>query len=881
MNVSTASPNDVTISLTDGVQNGIGLRNTMMGMIGSAANLIAIIFLSLSKRVRPTLKITLLSMSFNDFVFMLSIIFLGLSFECWPILFIVAGSILVSYFITTSIALHNYVAVFYPLRCRHILSMKRSLILVVVCWVAGYGTALAFLGVRLPADKPCFLLVMISRACMVVYSFMCLFCCFLVTVSSVKILACIRGRFRQNVIRPLRSTKEHGSSADVSMKKNQSKTGRVSMWPFRACAVVAPLQKPISVFTGSSLRSKMTTFASSAFPRSPNRESASPALKLKQMSHVKRSNIEVDPALEHNQPTSQIIASSKCTKLIEVRPAWRQNSYGNKSTTTENSSWTTGSLQCKTFNVRPNIKPRAHDSDKTYLKVPPTPGLKPTNSMETYRAFNSTREHDHKGKSKQGRNDISQFSEKHRASYSTMSPGGSGLTLSDYSSSEGFMDNEEDHTSVNTEESSQPSKQSEKLQSQCLEHDNGNLSESINTLLAIPVHMGCRTENKSNKILEARNQNQNSFSPTISKVSPSSGVSCDTDIAELSVEGKTANSKGETKPYVSGYQQVLVNSGITNDDEELISTIELIDSSDEERKYRSDDLDDVSSLVSDTRHSTIRQPISTVQPLTLSQANQGMIAPDFEEHLQFEHSKRLSSGLQYKNKSLRKRSGDSSKNLYGNTDISNEIKPAIKTPAAKASIVDKSNRKNEVSNSIKTALKSKSIQEEDPTSSRAISIISSRGITPVNVVPNPSNVERCSDKAHPSESFQTDSSTLSYSGTSDQNLLNDTPAPTNRRTPTLTRHQRVKEGTRWNFRTQYTLLIICGWCCLLSLPYVVYATYVAIWVENRSKFQGSSVGMLCSSLVGLNSITNPLLYAWRFVEWRDIWRRIRRATSRR
>ncbi|RUS73780.1 hypothetical protein EGW08_018460 [Elysia chlorotica] len=463
--------------------------------------------------------------------------------------------------------------------------------------------------------------------------------------------------------------------------------------------------------------------------------------------------------------------------------------------------------------------------------------------METYRAFNSTREHDHKGKSQQGRNDISQFSEKHRASYSTLSPGGSGLTLSDYSSSEGFMDSEEDHTSVNTEESSQPSKQSEKLQSQFLKHNTGIVELSV--------------EGKS----EARMADKL--------------VNDDKHISE------TANNKGETKPYVSGDQQVLVNSGIINDDEELISTIELNDSSDEERKYRSDGLNKVLSGASDTRHFTIRQPISTVQPLTLSQANQVMIAPDFEEHLQFEHSKRLSSGLQHKNKALRKRSGDSSNNLYGSTDISNEIKPAIKTPAAKASVVDKSNGKNEVSNSFKTVLSSKSIQEEDPSSSRAISIISSKGITPVNVVPNPSNVERCSYKAHPSESFQTDSSTLSYSGTSDQNLLNDTPAPTNRRTPTLTRHQRVKEGTRWNFRTQYTLLIICGWCCLLSLPYVVYATYVAIWVENRSKFQGSSVGMLCSSLVGLNSITNPLLYAWRFVEWRDIWRRIRRATSRR
>ncbi|KAK3798668.1 hypothetical protein RRG08_019830 [Elysia crispata] len=55
--------------------------------------------------------------------------------------------------------------------------------------------------------------------------------------------------------------------------------------------------------------------------------------------------------------------------------------------------------------------------------------------------------------------------------------------------------------------------------------------------------------------------------------------------------------------------------------------------------------------------------------------------------------------------------------------------------------------------------------------------------------------------------------------------------------------ERQSQKRNWRRRTQNTLLILCSWCCLLSLPYIIYGGYVAIWIEDRVSQTKSQISM--------------------------------------
>ena len=783
MNASTAFPTDVTLSVALAVQNGNNTRNIMMGVIGLIFNIVAIFFLFLSKQVRPTLKITLLSMAFNDEVFMLSTIFWGFGLECWPILYIVACSILVSYFITSAIALHNYIAVFYPLRCRNILSLKRSLLLVLSCWLGGYAIALAFLGVRVPAGSPCFVMAAMSRPLIVVYSAICLLCCCFVTVASVKILACIRGRYRTIALRPLRNAQEQGQSALISINKVQSKRCRVNLWPFGRCTVV-PMSENTFTFTKNARQSKISASISPKTADKPNQEYDLSTPKDVQKNHVNLKKTKLDTISEYVQSTSGQSSGTKCNKLIAVRPA-RQHNSDEEQSAVETSSWTREILQDghhhkdAPYYVKSKSKPKPKGSDKNYLK-----GLKPKNCMDTFIV-------DHLKNPKKRCSHDSEFSK--------------------------CYDDQKSYLSTNTLKDKRETGASGRIVS-----EEKCISES-----------------------------------TTDKAGKSSGLSACPKLL------------------------------ITSDDEQYVSTTERIDSSDDliycEKQNTFENVDENPKF----GLNTVNEPISTAEALIASQTSRVIIATDFHEHKQLSCSKRLSSGLQCIERASPHSSGNSSKKFP--VGSSNRNEPEIKASTSTACDVIKERYTKPQLNckSVGQALGSHTskmvsisspIQQKNRVALRTISAISPRETTSENKThSSPCATSTYMNEGHPSKSFNTDSSVLSYPDTTDQ-IIVDRSA--NQSTPTLTRHQTDRGDKRWHFRTQSTLLILCSWCCFLSLPYIVYATYVAIWLEDRAAFLGSSVGMLCSSLVGLNSITNPLLYAWRFVEWRDIWRRIRRATSR-
>ena len=844
MNASTAFPTEVTLSVALAVQNGIDIRNIILGVIGLTFNIVAIFFLFLSKRVRPTLKITLLSMAFNDGIFMLSAALWGFGLECWPILYIVACSILVSYFITSAIALHNYTAVFYPLRCRNILSLKRSLLLVLSCWLGGYAIALAFLGVRVPAETPCFLVTAMSRPLIVVYSAICLLCCCFVTVASVKVLACIRRRYQTIALRPLRNAQEHGQSALISINEVQFKRCRVNMWPFRRCTV-APMSENTFAFTENAGLSKISAPISSKIANKPNQEYDLSTPKDVQKNHVKCKNTNLDKISEYVQSTSGQNGDTKCNKLITVRPARQHNSDEEQSVVGTN-SWTREILQDghhhkdAPYYVKSKSNPRPRISDKNYLKVPPAPGLKLKSCMDTCKAVDDLRK-----PKKRCSHDSEPHGRMNRASDSMVDHGKSEVSFRGRKCPEGFTDSDIDESSSSgRRESSHSSEISESHKPHFLVN-NDDVNKLINTVLTVPLHMNCHTENSRYKTLSRNVKNQNNFKMvTTTNISPPT-VLGGTDITNLSssrsqsefskcyddqkscMSTNTLKHKSETGatgrivdeekcisdsttdkagkfPNHSDFQKMLIKS----DDEQYVSTTERIDSSDDltysEKQKTFEDVDENQKSGFNTENPE-NEPISAVEHLMGSQRSRAIIATEFKKHDQLSDNKRLSSAL------------------------------------------------------------------------RNISVISPKEIIPVNI-PHSTPCAGSTNEGHPSESFNTDSSVLSYPDSTDQIILDRSA---NQSTPTLTRHQIDRGDKRWHFRTQYTLLILCSWCCFLSLPYIVYATYVAIWLEDRLTFQRSSVGMLCSSLVGLNSITNPLLYAWRFVEWRDIWRRIRRANSRR
>ncbi|KAK3775011.1 hypothetical protein RRG08_019387 [Elysia crispata] len=171
MNITTTSPTNVTEAEVLPVTYSSHMRNQVLGGVGTLCNTAAVVMLWQSRRIRPSLKHALISMTLSDLLIMVVAAVWRPSLPCWPAMYIISSTILITYFSAVVLAFHNYFAVFYPTRCKQILSFGRSLAVVVSCWLCGFLISLACLGVHIPGGSRCYVISIMLRLGVVVESF--------------------------------------------------------------------------------------------------------------------------------------------------------------------------------------------------------------------------------------------------------------------------------------------------------------------------------------------------------------------------------------------------------------------------------------------------------------------------------------------------------------------------------------------------------------------------------------------------------------------------------------------------------------------------------------------------------------------------------------
>ncbi|GFS05488.1 hypothetical protein ElyMa_002939600 [Elysia marginata] len=862
MNASIDALEDAALNSIQTIRNGMNTRNVLMGVVGILLNTVGLVLLGVSKRVRLTLKITLMSMALNDWIFMLDALLYGLGTGCWLNLYIVVGSVMVSYFVTSSLAVHNYVAVFYPLRCREILSIKRSLVLMASCWLGGYLIALAALGVNIPPGASCYVVTVMARTSTVSLSFLCLICCCFTTASSGRVLVCIRGRYRQSSLGAAKILQKRDLT-NSSSGEPSSRRVRARCWPFCRSAV-GPLSGQIAKSTQGLSQPRSISFISPG-PRMVLVSEPTPSSSTAEDETIckyKPMNPGLYPMFAKNQPCSLqsdkagcskqvvdnfLVHKSSCTKEpTAVIYSRRQRSNITRRHFGTSQKLATDSLQTKTASV-------SGISGNTFLQVPTIMGVRRTKCIHTtntsteyaQRVLPSKALHPNLGDTPFIKDlDRNSVIDSETRNFSSNDVGCSRL----------FNIHILDQLlSKNKNKVGLGNSTSKSTLSQILNKDD-NFYKLLKTSLTVPLHTGYGNVKSvsptgtasSYQLKSSTTQNEPSKSYHLC-VKGKYGKGKKFALNRKSFEGHSKNSL-QSKPQeclnVSPSGNILVETS----KEENISIFS------EDRVANAE------------MHYVLKDTQKTNSPLT----------PENQTLMSIPHQTGLSTNLQRATESSRGMCGkisnansnkhSSSQILLEDREFQTKFQAGLNTQEPSCSLL-----------SPKKYSLSEPCEKDVVNELESISDLSSGDTNTLHYVRfNDQSISTTSESPSSECPLPTN---ISVPGTLDPTrLILHAGTP-----PSLTRHHRARDGssTFWRYRTQYTLLILCGWCCFLSLPYVVYVTNLAIWVEDRERFLQSTIGVFCSSLIALNSITNPLLYAWRFVEWRDIWKRIKRRLSSR
>ncbi|KAH9514432.1 hypothetical protein Btru_025235 [Bulinus truncatus] len=181
-------------------------RYLWIGLFGITLNGIAILYLAFSRKVKPTLRVTMIGLSMNDLIFNADLAMLGYpnwslvsqTSECWTITLIMIASVVVSYLITIQLSLHNYLAVFHPFHSNVVPSVFRCTTAVVASYVLGYLLAFACLGLSFEPRLPCYVLAVVPRSGLAIACGACLSCSLVVIAVNLKV--CLKIRRRKMVV---------------------------------------------------------------------------------------------------------------------------------------------------------------------------------------------------------------------------------------------------------------------------------------------------------------------------------------------------------------------------------------------------------------------------------------------------------------------------------------------------------------------------------------------------------------------------------------------------------------------------------------------------------------------------------------------------------
>ncbi|KAI8794871.1 hypothetical protein BgiMline_006735 [Biomphalaria glabrata] len=180
-------------------------RYIWIGVFGIVLNGTAVLYLSLDRRARLTLRVTMIGLALNDLGFNASLVLLGNprwtlvseTINCWVTTYIMVTSVIVSYFIAIQLSLHNYLAVFYPFHCNVILTVFRCTSALIASCFTGYLLSLACLGLTFEPGLPCYVLVIVPRSGMATACGICLTSSLVIITLNAKVCMRIRRRNRE------------------------------------------------------------------------------------------------------------------------------------------------------------------------------------------------------------------------------------------------------------------------------------------------------------------------------------------------------------------------------------------------------------------------------------------------------------------------------------------------------------------------------------------------------------------------------------------------------------------------------------------------------------------------------------------------------------
>ena len=692
----------------------------------------------LSSRIRPSLRLALVSMALSDLLIVSVAAVWGPHLPCWPAMYVIASTILISYFSTVVLALHNYVAVFYHLRYHQILSLGRSVVLVVSSWLAGLSVSLACLGVHIPMGSFCYVIVIMPRVGIIVESSICLLCCCFVIYLNVRVFINIRRRTQQSVKTISRPTRDVNQPPTMVTDTGSVRNDRASFWVTRSSSVT-PIpypDVPLSSLSRSNINSSVERGVNSGFEHTP-------ALRLRvprepQQKEESFINVPMERSL------SQI--SKYSSNHFERKDIQRKTSQPSATSVTK----TLSGEKCLNFPI----------------------------------SFN-------------------------RAFPPQLNQG---------------KDSSSPHNNASGK----------------IHFQNQNLDETRDSDAHVTFHLHGGRDIKDGNMVSA-------------------GVHLDTGQSslktkegfEVTTQDSVDKEYGKENPSSStageGHKAVGIKSP-SRDDAAIFS---------------SDDSQSGSSRSSEV--------------FSLSRQSQDKMSPALQEESNSQRNKKVKV----------MRSSRMGKGKVSRASYLKKIK-AIKDDAPVLLTLKDTTKLAFISKPLWDSNNDRHVHGCSSSQGLPLSILMDKPMSSLrkeeNHIAEETNAPRVSDTSSSSQDLTGDTSTTSQNTRDIQTgVASNTSHIPNRSGLEVSTQRSVARTPRksWRHRTQITLLILCSTCCLISLPYVVYGGYVAIWVETRVRFITSGLGMFVSSLAGLSSITNPLLYAWRFVEWRPIWRKWRRSFGRR
>ena len=785
MNISTAYPENHTAIHVRPVADSAHLRNQLLGGLGIPLNVAAVVMFWLSGRIRPSLKLALISMSLTDMFLMTVAAVWSPQLPCWPALYFVASSVLVSYFLTTVLALHNYVAVFYPMHCQQIWSVGRSLIAVASCWLGGHLISLACLGVHIPRGSGCYVVVIMPRRGIIIESSICLLCCFLIIVLNVRVLIRIRRRSQQTAM----------SVHSATRVDDQTATNAV---------------EDISCINEGDCPGPTRTGSLANFPHYP-----SPTIS--RLRHIGISLSQ--PALEDLNSHNDYYLNLSESKTLSLSRSYKysRDSYRHDNLSRETSRSSESVIM---FPVEAVIHTSQDPIPDRNVSLPSMDAVNAAFSFEDA-------ENPFEGSTR-------------------------------LKTQQGFV------AILPLEEIPKRTNRDEIFSSESAESKNIIVSRAKRSRLnrSADVHVEIRDGVQDNlvkmdRLRETQVQSAESFENT-DAISDQSVLSCASD--------STRSSSRNFKVFSVSKQISNPNPSIDN---AVFSTRQDTNA---QQKGKVKEHRFKQHRSSSKQLQNKRSEVASIQKMatnryrsTFSQNNSGKRQGESVDKDCIEHECDSISLKDYQSSTLESRLAKM------------EYKDGIRPQGTTCFTID-------------SVAKGKHFGVDDLESSEiGVSAIRSykSSISEKEEFSGADNLGRPGSDI--SAVFHRTAGDISATGQSTGDILTGMkPSPAigaRRPTPRIfSSGPKTRSHRRsWRHRTQNTLLMLSSWCCFLSLPYVIFGGYVAIWIEDRESFINSGLGFIISSLVALGAITNPLLYAWRFVEWRAIWktwrRYLRRATS--